>query len=315
MPGWRLQLGEVEIAVHPVVVDQQGTSRTAVLAATVELSEKPEQGEDRLVLVPVRERELCEDAIRQVADLLGVFLGGAPRLSSGLRCVGFVPMDEAEHQWLDLTSGMMRTAAAHKEGAHFPLELDRLQIEALFDRPSGVALMSELMGQQTPLSQYRSAIRLFEAAFALPSRQLGKKLAQFLANGHLAYGRPTIESWLRPRDAATHGDLKVAEYHAFDSHVRPYVNMMRDGARDVLLNKAVWHNRSRIRRDIWKPTAWNTESGGFALTSHTEARAALQVPDEFGAFALALDGEIPLPDSWWSRGVLDGAAGRRAGPE
>ncbi len=172
----------------------------------------------------------------------------------------------------------------------------------LSDRVAGVQLLSEVHSQPNVLGKYRSLARFFESALGLPFSQLGKKLAQFLKSGYLAYDRNEIEQWVALRHGAIHADQKVPEDLVFESDVWPYVGKMIDAAYDVLLNKQSWGSSSRSRRQAWKPRAYLRQDGGMVLTQGISLNQMSRLMDEFGVFPVNLTAVLSeLPDGWWYR--------------
>lgn len=138
----------------------------------------------------------------------------------------------------------------------------------------------------------------------MSTSQLDKKLAQFLAGNDLGYSRDEIKTWFAPRDGATHGDLSKAPTLVGEARVRPFLARMEQAAYDLLFNKEVWHDPSRLRRNVLMHPVATTDSAahGIRTTQGRSASFRVQLLDRFAAYPLDLKAILrPLPDGWWAR--------------
>jgi len=167
---------------------------------------------------------------------------------------------------------------------------------------AGVALMAEAHSHRLASGRFREYVRLFESGFAMQFSQMSRKLHQFL---HPAFGytRAEIVSWIELRDPLTHADGKRTNIILLDGDVRKVTQRMEQAAYDVLFNKAIWHEWSQSRRDLWRPSGLTTSvSADLVIRQGSEGSFTFQVFDEFGVFPRDLQCILsPPPEEWWCK--------------
>jgi hypothetical protein len=202
---------------------------------------------------------------------------------------------------LDESLGV-RAVLISRDNVRYKTKFDGAIFNGLVDRRDGVALMAQALVHASSLGKYRDFIRLFELAFALDVNSLGRKMTHFLTDLKLGYTRSEIDSWLALRHGASHGDLKVTRNLVFEADTSPVVDRMEQAAWDILCNKLVWHDRSRVRRDFLRPLAYTTSPNrDIAVIQGAAVDFQAQFFDEFDVYPMDLAGVIsnPPPSWWW----------------
>jgi len=290
----------VSITSNEVTLGKEAVPGAVVLSAEIQLKSVPEQDAQGRLLIPSRERQLCERGLEIVADVLSVMLKRRRSIASPLPCVGLIPEDEPEAQLLEASAGIYRPTMPSIAANDYPPNIGVELAAKLGDRFDGVQLLSEVHSQVNVLGMYRGLVRFFEAAFGIPFVQAHGRMSKVLSAGHLGYGKAEIEKWTALRHGATHGDRLVTPDLVFEAEVWPYIGKMIDAAYDILMNKETWGDKSSGRRNIWRPLAYLQEDGSMSITEGQEFRNVMRVSDEFGVFPLIFDG-LSLPTGWWYR--------------
>ena len=274
----------------------------SLIEAEIELSEFPKIDGEGFLMIPEDERKECEMAIETAGNIISVFARCKRTISSPHPPVALIPEDKETRERLDSTEGI-RYRPQGLRGLHYEINPDEKLISGLMDRREGLALLAEAFSHSNASGKYREYIRYFELAFALASSQLEKKLSQFLKSGNLGYDRPEIKDWLSLRDPATHGDKKKSSNFVLEADIRPFIDRIEQAALDVLFNKEEWHNSSKERRNLWKPTSATTSvSGDMYIVQGTALKMTNQVLDGFGVYPWDFSATIEkLPDDWWCR--------------
>lgn len=281
----------------------EGRTRMLV-AAEVALDAFPEVIGDDLVVVPEEARKEAETALETAANLIAVSTGGHRSISSPMPHVAFRAESEDERGWLESKAGLAASGAGQAVvGSAFRIDLDEEAINALDDRPDGVALLAEALAHQHATGQFHELVRLFERGFARASNGLLDPLANFLAKADQGYIRGEVEKWVVGlRHPATHAD--VAAEFATEADIRPVVSRMTMAAYEVLFNKNTWRSPASGRREVWKPSAGSSapDSNDIFLTKGQAAELRFQLLDQFGAYPLDLSAGLPqLPEDCWPR--------------
>lgn len=114
--------------------------------------------------------------------MVSVAHGCRRQIASPWPVVVFVATTDAAQQWLaekkGLQHGKLKAAAVRTRDR---MELDGAVLNRLSDRDDGVALMAEALGAGHATARFHEFVRLFERAFATPSRELIEPLCDFLA--------------------------------------------------------------------------------------------------------------------------------------
>ena len=299
--AWTLDLDDVHISTIPIgrAPPVEGKLRLVLQAAT-EIG-FPEINGDGYVLLPKDKRLELEAGLETAANLLAVFGGCRRSLSSASPSVALVPDDDLEREKLESSKGILTDRAATISVlTQIPLEPQLLQ--GLSDRLDGVALMAEALSHGLESGRFREYVRIFECGFGMAFSEVSRKLSQFL-HPTFGYTRAEIDAWVRMRDPLTHADRRYSTEIIFDSDVRKVTQRMKQAAYDILLHKAVWHDRSRSRRALWSPPAATT-SASTDLVIHRGSTPTMrfQLFDEFGVFPKDLQCHLsPPPTNWWCK--------------
>jgi hypothetical protein len=305
-PGFRLGFGDVEAAIGAVQefeMDTKAGHRRVLVAAGIDLRERPERTGIGRVIVPEEPRCQSEAAIESVADVLAV-LNHCPRtICSPRPFAALAPENDAERRWLD-ESAEFEGGDAVLSSMCNPDEVTPESMMLMSDRTDGAALMAEALAIEHATGRFREFIRLFERAFALPPSKFEKKLTQFLEGADLGYDRAEVRRWVAFRNPATHADDLARPFLVFESHVRPVIARMQQAAFDVLYNKKVWRDPSRERRNVWTPTSASlSDSGNRFRATQNPSSDVMQIRlfDPFHAFAMDIGPPLRLGPELWSK--------------
>jgi hypothetical protein len=282
-------------------VGKSGDRTRLLLQATVNLAEKPSASATGVVEVPVDERKEAEAAIETVANLLAVMNHTRRSISSPRPFVALYLESDEERFW---SAGLSRFEGEQSgiPETSYLLAPSNEHLAALGDRLDGVALLAEALAQDHATGQFHEFIRLFERAFTLPPSQFEKKLAQFLGGAGLGYGRSEVRHWVDLRNPVTHAKDLSQTRIVLESDILPVIARMEQAAYDVLMNKKVWHNPSKERRDLWSPhVATLSPTHALKVTKGEDAKFHIHLFDPFMAFRYdAGFGIRELPENHWS---------------
>lgn len=297
--SWSIQLGDVEVSTMKLI-KENNLAWTTLLIAEMEI-EFPAISSDGHVCIPEKERRELEFSLETISNLVSVFGKCKKTLSSAMPSVALVPENNNELGILNATKGMFykRKTTINPITSN---QLDTDLLNHLQDRLRAVALLSEAHSHSLEAGKFHEYIRLFEYAFALQFSQIQRKLLQFLDPVY-GYTAEEIKAWISIRDPLTHADGKKTQEILLDSDVRPYTKRMEQAAYDVLFNKNNWHNRSRERRNVWKPKAiTSSPTGDMIIERGSELKLVGQLFDEFDVYPVNLGAVIKdLPHGWWSK--------------
>jgi hypothetical protein len=294
----------ISATVDEVAVATLGSTKTPdmlelVMAAELELPHWPSVTSAGLVIVPDRERVRLERVLETIANTFAVFEEASRILSSSMPSVAFRPHNDQSRAWLESAKGIHGLGhVPHFGGIVAPISFgDASSHGALEDRHDGVALLAEAHSQQHALGRNRDLIRFFERAFALPPSKLEGPLTTFL-DPRYGYSSGEIRSWIAVRDPATHADMR--KDFALEPDAQPLLDRMQQAGRDVLMNKAAWHDPSPTRRAAWEPQAWTTSTDGDGeARKGARVRTTARMFDAFGAFRFDFRNLTTMPDEWW----------------
>jgi hypothetical protein len=248
-------------------------------------------------------RRACEIQIEAIANAIAISNQCGRRVLSAFPFYYVIPESDVERKSLQQVSLYPHTVAVDTLLVP-PPELPLLQsLDALKDRVDGAALLVEALANTNALGRYRELLRVFELAFGRDTYGLGRKLVQFL-DPELGFSRAEIDGWLKWRDAAAHADLAKSPTIAFERDVAPFVERMQQAAIDVLMNKKVWSDFSRSRREVYRPTSAKVSArGDLRMTEGTSVDIDIRFPlDCFGAWPVRQTGVFkPIP-GWWMPG-------------
>jgi len=245
--------GSVHLTVGKNKIDDQKDDIVILASTKLEVAPISEEG---YWDIPDSKREACEHAI-EYATSLASMANGARReiLSPPGYCVAIGAESEGELNELKKCRGFKDEAWDSGSLYTYPREI--VDNEQLFnDRKEGVLLLAEAISHSSCTGTFRDIMRLFESAFRLPTKQLDKKLYQFL-DPSFGYTRQEIIGWIDLRDPLSHADGKKAKNIVlYESTVAPIIFRMKQAAYDVVLNKAHWGDPSQLRRAVYSPGAY-----------------------------------------------------------
>jgi len=306
--SWSMQFGDVTIRTIPIGSAPQAPKGHHRLLVQVKstLIEVPQLDDRGMVVTPDGPRKRCEAGIELTADVIGTYLATRRSISSPVPWIANIPESDSDREFLQKARGIDFFLKARQD-VREKIDLTKVPVDTLADRTQGLRLFSDALVQDDPLSAYRDLVRFFENAFALPTSLLGKKLTQFLNTGVARYARREVDGWLSLRDAAIHGDGKMAKYLVLQADVRPIVGRMIQAARDTLFNKGECNNPARVRRDVWRPIACVADSeGAIEIQQFCTPTLNAQLLDSFEAYPIDFTATInsPPPDWWCPIGEL-----------
>ena len=295
---WAIVDGDIEI--RPVRAFDTPDSLKLLVSAAVPLRYCPKVTRSHEVVIPTREREACERALERAVNTVSVGYGCRRLIASPWPCAVLIATTESAKDWLAARRGVhhakLKMAATRTRDR---MKLDPNTLNQLSDRDDGVALMAEALAAGHATARFHEFVRLFERAFAKPSKKLVDPLTAFLAP-RFGYSESELNTWfLELRDPATHADAR--RKFALEVDVRPVIDRMEQAAYDVLLNKATWRDTSTDRRAVWTPTSGTTSAAGDAfIVQHTTPVTQASILDEYGAFPMDMAAVInPRPANWW----------------
>jgi len=301
------EMGLPELAFGAVSVSSfatnpaPGSPPAILLAGTVPLEGRPAVDAERMIMVPQKEREQAEIALRVLANHLAAAHHARRTLSASMPYVAFEPESADERAWLDATNGIRRTQSM-SVGSALRIPFDEETLRALTDRLIGVEFLAEALSQRSASGQFREYVRLFESAFGTGKmRRLKKPLAEFLGGNNQRFTLPEVTDWL---DDKRHGGTHARGSRGgvmLESDFAPVIGRIEQAAFDVLLNKLEWGTTSVARRNVWRPQAGalGTE-GDIFIVQGAEANINMTVTDA-GGLPIHFQGFLTLPEKWWSR--------------
>ncbi len=247
--------------------------------------------------LPEDKREKCEHAIEYATSLVSVANGTRREIHSPPHfCVAIGAESDKELAKLRRCKGFKNPYWQNSNLSTYPRFI--MDNEQLFsDRKEGILLLAEAIGHSSCTGTFRDLIRLFESAFSLPTKQVVKKLYQFL-DPNLGYSKNEIMSWIRLRDPLSHADGRITKNTVvYESTVAPFIYRMRQAAYDVVMNKAVWANSSRTRRNIYIPGAFSQEPNKLSVRQGAEGVRVTSY-DRFNIYRNRLSGNFSFQDKY-----------------
>jgi hypothetical protein len=309
----------VNLKTDPIesVSPSDGQKRILV-TAYLRLYDLPARDANGFIAVPGDARRRLEGAIETTAALIAVSAQCHHSISSPHPSVALIPENAIDRAFLDGCKGFDATFQS-RPGISYQIKMTPEIVTGLADRREGLNLIAEAFAHDRALGRYRELMRFFELAFALPSRSLSRKLAQFLSSRPAGYTGKEVKSWCQLRHGSVHGDLKITREIVLEADIRPVIRRMEHAALDVLFNKKAWHNSSRTRRKLWKPDGViagpNSHAAVIVFQGGKPAITA-RFFDPFMAYPLDFSGiVIDPPDEWWYPKTHDASAGETDGLE
>jgi len=299
-----LNLDGVSVTPMPVGNAPPTPKRRILAVAVLSLKKLPIIGSDSLLDVPEAERKACERAIEAYANTISVASRTSRSISSPSPCVAFVAEDDAEKVYLQGASGIRGAGGLGGiPDMHSTIPITDEIVRGLADRLEGVSLLSEMNSQTSALGRYRECTRFIELAFAGTFTDTGKKVIQFLLGSVAGHTSDEVKAWFSHRHGSVHGDKKRTKKLVIETDVRHFMPRMELAVRDILLNKAKWHDRSSERRQLWKPSASTTSPDGLKMMvvqGTTGPGVTAQLLDQFSAYPFDLSAVMTTPPaSWW----------------
>jgi hypothetical protein len=294
-----MRFNDVELSTREAR-DAEGKDQI-LLAAGRRLRYRPKVKDDGGVIVPERERREAETAIETAVNLVAISQGTRSSISSPTPAAALLADGDDGREWLAAASYLdLRPPGNGRPQPSWKIELsDEIQA-GLADRLDGVALLAEALGHGHPTGRFHEYLRLFERAFASPTRNLAEPLAEVL-DPRFGYTIEEIEHWLGVlRDPATHADIRPK--FVLEADTRAVVGRMRQAAFDLLMNKERWRSADTARRKLWRAPTGTSGVGNDIFATRGEALAiTAQLMDPFDAYPMNLAAIInPLPAGWWA---------------
>ena len=175
-----------------------------------------------------------------------------------------------------------------------PLDLSDPTTAAVRGREQAAGLLAEAMGSDSPVTRYRTLVRIFELAFGRGFREAGPAVTEFLSSNNLGYNRSEVETWLRVQHERTSKTVLEADVNAL-------IPRMEQAAFDTLFNKAKWSHPDPERRPTRSFGSATTGGLGrpLAFTEGQQAEVQLQVMDPFGSYPMLLKCPVQAWPSDW----------------
>jgi len=177
--------------------------------------------------------------LEETAAIIAVSAQCHHSISSAHPPVALVPENATDRAFLDNCKGLDASIQV-RTGIRCQIEMTPEILAA-----DGLSLIAEAFAHDRALGRYRELMRFFESAFALPSRSLSRKLAQFLSTAPFGYTAEEVRSWCQLRDDSVHGDLKITSKIVLEADVRAITNRIEQAAPD----------------DWWYPNKGHTPAG------------------------------------------------------
>ena len=289
-------MGSVSVETHGA--SQADNAIRLIVAATGDLTYKPNVTSQGYVVVPHKERRMCEAAIENAANLLAISEGVRRSIASPTPCVALIPTSDNDQKWLEDKRGF-HFPKCDRQTVWFDQGLNALEhIEVLADRMDGVTLLAEAVGHNHLSGKFHEYMRLFELAFRRSSKLLIDPLAAFLSLPIQGYTRDEISSWIVDvRHPLTHADTK--NYFLTEGDIQPIIHRVEQAAYDVLLNKTYWRDPRPDRRSQWSPDAV-IGSDGPIINQHSAPTLHSQILDDLYCYGRDMGAFInQLPAGWW----------------
>jgi hypothetical protein len=292
--SWSEQDGDVRVQAHPL-----DDPTSVVVAADMDLSQRPATNSDGLIVVPEVERRRLEESIERFADLLAVARRASRRIFSAVPEAALRDLNEHDRKWTGSVYGFA-IAGVSRIYVDSSVSLADLPVAALADRRDGVSLLAEALSSDHETGQFRELCRVLERAFASGPAELVDPVASFLQYfTELDYQRDEVAHWLMVlRHLATHADRREA--FAIAADVVPVLGRLQQAAYDALLNKQNWRSRDTGRRAVWSPVnGVLRDNGAIQLDTHT-GYVGSEVLDAFGVYPYGRDFHLAIPDEWYA---------------
>lgn len=285
-----------------------GEGHLRLLVGEVEVTESLELTEDNHVIVPAESRQRAERAIETVSNLIAVANGVRRSLSSPEPCIAFVPVNDAEREWLERSNGIYLPIGGAIASSRIELDIFPL-LPQLQDRLDGVGLLAEALAHGHATGRFHEYMRFFERAFGRNYKALPQLLTQYLQPLDWGYDQSEIDHWRSLRDPAIHGN---AQEFLVESGLLPISERLEQAAYDVLFNKADWRSPNVKRRNVWTRTSGTTsgKSSNHFVTQGIGAVLQFAPLDPFGAYPWYLRKLTISSDTWFMRYYHEGQRSR-----
>jgi hypothetical protein len=129
----------VRVQAHPL-----GDPALVVVAADMDLSQRPVTNSDGLILLPEAERRLLEQSIERFADLLAVARRTSRRIFSAVPEAALRDLNQQDRKWTESVRGFAITGVS-RIYVDSSVSLADLPVAALMDRRDGVTLLAEAL--------------------------------------------------------------------------------------------------------------------------------------------------------------------------
>ena len=270
--------------------------------ASQTLSKLPDFDDANRVLIPIEEREQCEFAIEQSANIIAVFHGCERSIFSPNPCLAIEWESQPEKAILEASLGILADEAVFM-APRSDIPFDTSLVQSLGNRLDGVTLLADAFAGDE-MGRYREFVRFFELAFNNAFVDLRKKLTKFLQSTPFEYSRSEIDEWADLRHPSMHADMKQTRHVATATDVQRLLGRMEQAALDVLFNKAEWHGKSTRRRFAWVPDAFSRGGGKQPVVRQNSTNVSMMIRkfDAFDVYPVLWECKVsPIRDSWFVR--------------
>ena len=284
---WQVAIGEVELSTVRVLdrLAEQSNHQRLLIKAVIKLPKYPDLDTENRMMIPHKERRLCENGIEDVANLISLLGKCSRNIYSPASCVAIVPENRSEMEFLSRSKGIL-VQSYNFISHHYQIDSSLSVLFSLSDRMAGVALLSEAFSSSDVALKFRNFTRLFEIAFSTAMPELAKKLYKFLLPGRYGYELKEINQWMQMRSVVSYADQRKEQGITLDSNFRYNLSRLEQAALDVIFNKFSWRDSSTNRRELWEPPVISaTPDKPFAVGENfDDMKVKIQFFDDFGIF-------------------------------
>jgi hypothetical protein len=289
--------GNVEISTNFETIWKINNYHEVIpLFATIQIDSLPIDDQN-FWKIPDKERKECEKTLEHAAAIMALCNGVKQQLFSVFGAAIFFSPDTPDEKNLLASckgyndKGMIMHMVSGPPTSTFDWDV------IFSDRKSGILLINEALSHTTSSGKFRDYIRLFENAFGLSTKELPKKLTQFL-HPKFGYSRDEIRQWTNIRDPLSHADNKENSAIYYESDITPYIDRVEQAAYDVLFNKLKWGNKSSERKDVWLPGTYTTSPHNEGVAT-PGSRFKIHLRDRFDVYPIYVTTNfVPFNNNW-----------------
>lgn len=285
------------VALTTAPINEYNTANSLILVLAKTRISTLAISDDGEIATPITERKSCEKTLETAATVLAVCNGVSKEIYTPSGDLIAIEPETAEEAELLSQANRFDSFEPQLNLYGLPPATAFDWYSAIKDRQEGLTLMSDALNQNSASGQLRDLMRLFENAFDSPTKEIRKKIIQFL-NPTMGYTSDEINLWIRLRDGLSHADKKKTGVIYYEADAAPHLNRIKQAAYDVLLNKANWNNRSSNCRNLWTPSVYTNNAAGHAVLT-PGATVGFSMLDPFNVYKTWLGSGISnLPPEW-----------------